>query len=74
MINAAISKIFSNNIVFDSGSGFITKRKRIIIPKIPAPSTTNVLFMKFSPNFSYLSIQIVIIKYGYKTCLFSLDK
>ena len=72
MMNAPISKIFSNNVVFDSGSGFITKRKRIMTPKIPAPSTINVLFMSFSPSLSSTSIQFVIMKYGYNTCLFRL--
>ena len=60
--------------LFDSGSVGITNRKRSITPQIPAPSTTNVLFMSLSPSLSYPSIQIVIMKYGYNTCLFSLDE
>ena len=74
MMNATISIIFSNNIVFEPGSVGITKRKRSITPQIPAPNTTNVLFMSLSPSRSYPSIQIVIMKYGYNTCLFSLDE
>jgi len=73
-MNDTTSKLFNNNVVFDSGSGFITKRKRIIIPKIPAPNTTNVLFMSHSPSLPTTSIQFVMIKYGYNTCLFSPDE
>ena len=72
VMNAMISKIFSNNVVFDSGAGFITKRKRIITPKIPVPSTTNVLFMIFSPSLPSTSEQFVIMRYSYNTSLFSL--
>jgi hypothetical protein len=73
MTNAMISKIFSNNVVFDPESGLITKRKRIKTPQIPAPSTTNVLFMSLSPNPSLTSIQFVIMKCSYNTYPFSLD-
>jgi len=50
-MNATISRIFSNVIVFESALVGITKRKRIITPQIPAPSTINVLFINLSPSF-----------------------
>ena len=71
--NATISKIFNKKVVFDSGFT-ITKRKRIITPKIPVPSTTNVLFMRCSPPVFLISITFVIMHYNYNTYLFVLDR